>query len=271
MKHIPLFFLMIFVAANLVANETLPLDEEKALQQLNADQAQEPGAVLFTPPEGWHFADPKKLPRSVKVMVVGKSSSEYPPSLNLATENFNGTLKQYLKIVKDINDRSGAEWKDLGTIRTQAGEASFSQVDAKTKWGTERLMHVILIRDGIAYILTAGALKDEFPRYYKEFFTSMRSLRFNKNAYDMIPEAKRRDLLEKAIDDLKQKWVVYLHEFEKTAPSETTDLASKAFESSDFQTQSWQPFKANLQSDFADLGTVWQQHVLNHTKDELLR
>ncbi|MCE5318232.1 MAG: hypothetical protein LLG04_12840 [Parachlamydia sp.] len=270
MKLIHSFFLLLAITTTLTANEALPPDEEKALQQHNDDQAQEPGAVLFTPPEGWHFADPKKLPRSVKVMVVGKSSSEYPPSLNLATEKFDGTLKQYLKIVKEINDRSGAEWKDLGTIRTQAGDASLSQVDAKTKWGTERLMHVIVIRDGIVYIMTAGALKDEFPRYYKEFFTSMRSLRFNKNAYDMVSDAKRRDLLEKAVDDLKQKWVVYLHQYEKTAQPATTDLAIKAFESPDFQNQSWQPFKANLQREFSDHGTVWQQHVLNNTKDELL-
>lgn len=271
MKQIHFFILMILVASCLMANDALPPHEEKALQQQNADQAQEPGAVLFTPPEGWHFADPKKLPRSVKVMVVGKSSSEYPPSLNLATEKYDGTLKQYLKIVKEINDRSGAEWKDLGTIRTQAGDASLSQVDAKTKWGTERLMHVILIRDGIVYIMTAGALKDEFPRYYKEFFTSMRSLRFNKNAFEMITDAKRRDLLEKAIDDLKQKWVVYLHEYEKTARPGATDIALTAFESADFQKQTWQPFKTSLQRDFADLGTVWQQHVLNNTKDELVK
>lgn len=270
MKQIHSFLLMTLMTSTLMANEALPPEEEKAIQQHNADQAQEPGAVLFTPPEGWHFADPKKLPRSVKVMVVGKSSSDYPPSLNLATEKFDGTLKQYLKIVKEINDRSGAEWKDLGTIRTQAGDASLSQVDAKTKWGTERLMHVILIRDGIVYIMTAGALKDEFPRYYKEFFTSMRSLRFNKNAYDMITDAKRRDLLEKAIDDLKQKWVVFLHQYEKNAQPGTVDIALKAFESSDFQSQSWQPFKSYLQRDFADLGSIWQQHVLNNAKDELL-
>jgi hypothetical protein len=165
------------------AHETLPMEEEKMLQDKFAKEATEPGALLFTPPKGWKIADPKQLPPSVKVMVVGKGESEYPPSLNLAIENnFQGTLKDYLKIVKEINDRSGAEWKDLGTIQTEAGEASLSQVDSKTKWGPERLMHVILIKDGTVYILSAAALKEEFPRYYKDFFASMRSLRFNKEA-----------------------------------------------------------------------------------------
>ncbi len=177
----PLLILSVLLFSAINANEALPVEEEKALQQQFATTANEPGALLFTPPPGWNVADPKKLPRSVKVMIVGKGSSEYPPSLNLATENFDGTLKQYLAIIKEINDRSGAEWKDLGTIRTEAGDASLSQVDAKTKWGMERLMHVILLKEGTIYILTAAALKDEFPRYYKEFFASMRTLRFNKD------------------------------------------------------------------------------------------
>ena len=163
----------------LSANEALPADEQRAIQENFFEQSREPGAVLFTPPTGWHIADPKQLPPSVKVMVVGKGSSTYPPSINLAIEEYPGTLKQYLQIVKEINDRSGGEWKDLGTIQTEAGEASLSQVDAKTKWGTERLMHAILIKNGTVYILTSAALKDEFPQYYKEFFLTMRSLRFN--------------------------------------------------------------------------------------------
>ena len=269
-------FLALFALTScLGANEALPEGEAKALQEQFANQALEPGAVMFTAPEGWHVADPKKLPPSVKVMIVGKGSGEYPPSLNLATEQFDGTLKQYLKIVKEINDRSGSEWKDLGTIRTQAGDASLSQVDSKTKWGVERLMHVILIKDGTVYILTAGALKDEFPRYYKEFFTAMRSLRFNKDAYEMVSDAKRRDLLEKAVDDLKQKWVVYFHRYQQdlqssSAALSTSALAKQAFASAAFQDQSWIPFKNKIQTDFADLGPVWQRHLLQRTQEELL-
>lgn len=164
----------------LTATPQLPLSEEKAIQDNFAKLASEPGAVLFNPPAGWLLADPKALPSNVKIMVVGKGSTDYPPSLNLTTERFAGTLKDYLKIVKAINDRNGDEWKDLGTIRTEAGEASLSQVDVKSKWGTERLMHVILMNDGTIYILTAAALKEEFPKFYKDFFASMRSLRINK-------------------------------------------------------------------------------------------
>lgn len=140
---------------------------------------EEKGTVMFDPPSGWLMADPDKLPENVLVMVVGKGEHEFPPSINLSTEEYSGTLKEYLKIVKEINDGQGADWKDLGTVRTQAGEASLSQVDIETEWGYVKMMHVILIRDEVTYILTAAALKEEFPKFYKDFFNSLRSLSFN--------------------------------------------------------------------------------------------
>lgn len=135
-------------------------------------------SVLFTPPSGWKIADQKSLLPSVKIMVVGKGAREYPPSINLGTEIYSGTIKQYLKRIKDINASQGATWKDLGKIRTEAGMASLSQVDKKTEWGEVRMMHVILNKDGTIYILTASSLKEEFPKFYKDFFSALSSLRF---------------------------------------------------------------------------------------------
>jgi len=147
--------------------------------------SQEPGAVVFSPPKGWYLADSNALPPHVRVMVVGKGSYEFPPSINLSTEEFEGTIKDYLRIVKEINHSQGSEWKDLGTIRTAAGEGSLSQADAITEWGPIRMMHVILPRNGVIYILTAAALRDEFPRFYKTFFESLRSLRINQDPEEM--------------------------------------------------------------------------------------
>lgn len=137
--------------------------------------------IQFTPPAGWRFAEAGNLPKSVKVMVVGQGQSQFPPSMNLGTEEYTGNLKDYLKTIKNVNDIRHADWKDLGTIRTEAGNASLSQVDMKTQWGDVRLMHVIIMHGGMAYILTAAALKDEFPTYYKEFFKAMTSLKITKD------------------------------------------------------------------------------------------
>lgn len=130
----------------------------------------------FKSPEGWRYANEKELPSNIKVMVIGKSEYEYPPSINLGTEKFDGTIKDYLKLVKSLNQSMGKEWKDLGKIRTEAGNASLSQSDIKTEWGDVRMMHVILVKSGVAYIMTAASRKEEFPKFYKDFFASMRSL-----------------------------------------------------------------------------------------------
>lgn len=154
--------------------------------------SQEPGAVVFSPPKGWHMADPEELPPHVRVMVVGKGKREFPPSINLSTEEFEGTLKDYLKIVKEINNSQGSEWKDLGTIRTQAGEASLSQAVSVTEWGKVRMMHVILSKNGMIYILTAAAHFEEFPKFYKMFFDAMRSLRVNQDPDEMAHGKSQR-------------------------------------------------------------------------------
>jgi hypothetical protein len=134
----------------------------------------------FTAPEGWRVAETDQLPPHVQVMVVGKGQLEYPPSINLSTEEFHGTLKDYLQIVKNINQKRGTEWRDLGKIRTEAGEASLSQVNSRTKWGMVRMMHVILVKEDHVYILTASALQSEFSSYYKPFLESLRSLTVKK-------------------------------------------------------------------------------------------
>lgn len=151
---------------------------QASLPEDNQAKASNQETVLFTPPEGWRLANTQSLPSCVIAMVVGKGSFEFPPSINLGTETYSGTLRQYLKRIKEINTSQGFEWKDLGMIRTDAGDASLSQVDTKTQWGDVRMMHVILLKDGMVYILTAAALKDEFAKFYKDFFNSLRSLRF---------------------------------------------------------------------------------------------
>lgn len=136
--------------------------------------------VSFSPPQGWFYVDRDKLKPSVLYMIVGKAKSSFPPSMNLTSQPYSNSLKQYLKMIKEKNASEGYEWKDLGTIKTKAGNASLSQVDTKTEWGSVRFMHVILLKNGRIFILTAAALTEEFSFYYKDFFESMSSLNIVK-------------------------------------------------------------------------------------------
>lgn len=179
-------FWICFFDSSLAASQESPssktaLTPSQTLENPSKDQEE---FVLFTPPAGWRLADANSLPAHVRVMIVGAGPSSFPPSMNLSSEPFTGSLKQYLKTVKNLNSAQGYEWKDLGTIKTEAGNASLSQVDTKSQWGDVRLMHVIMIHHGHVYILTASALKDEFSIFYKDFFAAMRSLRVAQDVKD---------------------------------------------------------------------------------------
>lgn len=235
-----------------------------------ATDLQEEGVVYFTPPCGWMLADSNALPGRVRTMVIGKGASGFPPSLNLSSEPYKGTLKQYLKIVKNINDAQGYEWKDLGTIQTQAGAGSLSQVDTKTQWGTVRLMHVILVKNGNVYILTGSALKDEFATFYKEFFTSMRSLKINKDIYEAVTDPQQRNQLRAAVEKLETQWGMQLQQQQTENPKMSwEEIKEKVFNSKDFQNTAWNPFKEMIKQKQIQLGAEWQSLFLQKIEDQL--
>lgn len=230
----------------------------------------EGGIVLFTPPNGWRQADTSLLPPHIKLMVIGKGPSAFPPSMNLNVQSFSGTLKQYLKIVKDTNESQGFEWKDLGTLRTEAGNASLSQFDHKSQWGTIRMMQVILIKNGMVYILSASALKDEFSLFYKDFFASMRSLRVSKTPIEMISSSQQKTQLRNAIQKMQVDWNALLTQnHTKNNSTSPEELKKQTFQSQAFQKDSWIPFKEMLSQRFSTMGPDWQALLLENTESEL--
>ncbi|CUI17283.1 conserved putative secreted protein [Candidatus Protochlamydia naegleriophila] len=238
--------------------------------KMRSSESLDSGIVLFTPPPGWRMADSKLLPERVRLMVVGQGPSAFPPSMNLSLEPYSGSLKEYLKIIKNMNDAQGFEWKDLGTIRTEAGTASLSQVDTKTEWGNVRLMHVILLKNGTIYILTASALKDEFSQFYKEFFASMRSLRVAKDAFEMIVNTQQRTQLKNAVQKLGQQWQKMVEQQHRERPDIAIEtLKEQVFNSESFQTTLWTPFKDMLNQKYSDMGKEWQALLLTKIEDEL--
>ncbi|MFA6914955.1 MAG: hypothetical protein WC222_01035 [Parachlamydiales bacterium] len=232
----------------------------------------QPMIVQFTPPPGWGAADPSSLPPSVKAMVIGKGKGAFPPSINLGMEPYTGTIKQYLKIIKAINDSQGSQWKDLGTVRTAAGDASLSQVDSKTEWGEIRMMHVILQKEGTIYILTAAAKKDEFPQHYKTFFDSMKSLRFNGSPIDLITNAAQKEALLNRIQTVKSAFNTLAAKEKSSYPSENEEtIKQKVFNNSNFQMEYWNPFTQTLDRDYAIMGDAWKSLIVESTQNELMR
>lgn len=136
----------------------------------------------FTPPKDWTTADPKCLAPRVKSAYVGKNNSGFCPSINLATEEVSITVEEYLKVVKKLYalDRD-IRWRDLGKIQTKAGSARLTEIDTKTEFGNIRMLQMILVKEGQAYIMTAAASKENFSQHYKDFEQAFRSFDIPKD------------------------------------------------------------------------------------------
>jgi hypothetical protein len=167
--------LLITIAGTIYADKLLQPLKQSQGWQLQASPTME-RKVAIQPPKGWLPAKEGELPSHVHAAFIGKGGFFLPPSLNVASEPFRGSLKEYLQIVKSINKSKGAIWRELGTIETKAGIGSLSQVDATTPQGALRMLHAIILKDEVIYIVTGAAQREEFPRFYEPFFSAMRSL-----------------------------------------------------------------------------------------------
>lgn len=254
-----------------LANETIDSskqEKEKSFHLIHEKTEQ----YSFTPPKDWVTVDPKTLPQQVKILVKGKGENGLPPSLNLAIEETDMDLKSYLQTIKKLHESNNEnEWKKLGSIQTSSGRAILTQIDTKTVWGDIRMMQTIILRNRRAYILTATALKDEFPEFYREFFQSIQSLKIGKSLFADLKDNKQRDKLEKAFNTLKKAWVITFHEVEALNSSLTKEkIAEKTFNNPKFQKEHWTPFQSFFTQELEDMTFEWQDQTLSKMKEELI-
>jgi hypothetical protein len=206
---------------------------------------------FFIPPKEWLIADPKVFAPSVQAGFIGKNRKGFCPSINLAIEEVEMPIGEYLKVVKQLHEANrDNRWRDLGNVQTRAGQARITEIDTNTEWGQIRLLQSILIKNGSAYILTAAALKEEFGEFYEDFEKAIRSFTITTNLASIVPEGKKREKLELRLDKLKQD-------------------SKSCRETSEFQKKHWLPFQKFILNDFRDMGPHWQALMLRSAQEEL--
>jgi hypothetical protein len=215
----------------------------------------------FIPPPGWDLADPSRLSSRVKIMFLGKSSKGLLPSVNLATEKINVSLNAYLTAVKKIHESDpNTRWRDLGTYKTSLGEGRLTEIETKISCGTARRMQLIVICDSTAYILTVGALKEEFPHHYKTFEAVLNSLRLISDITTSVSPQKQ-PRLSQLIHQLKE-------EFNVARATSTLDNTT-LFQLPSFQKNSWEPFQQKIVTEFAEMGAYWQILLLQEIQTQV--
>ncbi len=217
----------------------------------------------FIPPPDWSLADPTKLSPRVKIGFLGKSSKGLLPSVNLATEEVDVSLKVYLDAVKKIHEADpNTRWRDLGSFKTSFGEGRLTEVETKIAYGIARRMQLIVIKDSTAYIMTLGALKEEFPKHYKTFETVLGSLRLTDDLTSAITSPQKKAQLTQLIQQVRDDFL---------NNSENSRTFQEIFQLPSFQKNSWEPFQKKIVTDFAEMGAYWQILMLQDMQKQLLQ
>lgn len=179
---------------------------------------------IFTPPPYWEIADPKMLSKRTLLGFLDKRKSGFCPSINLTTEAVDLPPQKYLEIVKKNCSRKQQQWRYLGKIQTKAGEADLTEIETKTKFGVARLLQMILIKDQVAYILTAGALKQEFGKHASSIETAFRSLNLYHDLFDAIEDSQKKEAFKEAWQ--KKKSQIESASYEKMVLEDSAHLGA---------------------------------------------
>lgn len=157
----------------------------------------------FVPPENWEIAQPKHVSAYVQVGFVGQGSTDFRPSINLAIEEVENPLKEYLKAVKKIHlAQANTQWRDLGKFPMAGGQGQLTEITSPSPWGEIKMLQAILIKDHIAYILTGAVLKQDFPKLQNEILKSFKTLAIAPDLWTPIQDSAKRQEVQKAFASL---------------------------------------------------------------------
>lgn len=250
------------VFSSLPFSGTLPRIQAAALEKENSDAERAPTLCYIVPPKGWDLADPKFLSKSVQIAFLKKRATGFCPSLNLAVEKVNVSLPEYLKAVKNIHENNHRNrWRQLGKVRTASGIGQLTEIDTTTEWGAVRMLQLILIKNSVAYVVTAAALKEEIAQFYKEFQTAFRTLQITADLVSTVPQMERREQLKTQHQQLLDAWQAALASAERS---------NEPFQDPQFQEKYWIPFQDAVVNEYEDMGAHWQVLMLKTTQEKML-
>lgn len=131
----------------------------------------------LTAPKGWScIQDKNELPGKIQAVYIGSGNGTFTPSINLATEKTTMPIGDYTALAKKYHEGQGdTKCINLGTLKTKAGEMHLLQIDRHTQWGPVRFLQASVIHEGIAYVLTATCLSQEFSALHMQFFQAIQS------------------------------------------------------------------------------------------------
>jgi hypothetical protein len=181
----------------------------------------------FVPPNNWQSSDPKKLSKYVSIGFVGKSKSPFKPSINLASEKTDATLKEYIKAIKNSykNDKN-ATVREIGKLHTEIDEDTvLLEISKKSSFGDICLLQSVTKKNDDIFVLTGAVLKEELLKYKDDFFKAFKSIKITDNLIGELKENSQIETLKQQFKDLKEK-KLSIKNLEKHIEENYSDLGS---------------------------------------------
>lgn len=152
------------------------------------------------------------------------------------------SLDAYVEEVRKIHVADpNSRWRDLGRFRSLLGDGRLMELETPSDFGLARMVQLVIIKEKTAYILTAGALKEEFSKFYRTFDSVLRSLQETTNLVQSYPHKSKE--LTALIDNLYQKCAT--------------------------EKEVWPPFEKKIINDFTEMGPYWQILLLNEVQTKI--
>ena len=175
----------------------------------------------FVPPVGWEIAHLKTPSPHVKIGFLGQGSTDFRPSINLAVEEVDVSLKEYVKAVKELQlTDPTTQWRDLGPLPMKGGRGQLTEMSGSCPWGDIKIFQAFLVADQTAYILTAAILKEDLPKVREALFAAFRSLNVVSDLSSPLSNANEREAFQALFTSLgksgekEEEWKKFQREVE---------------------------------------------------------
>jgi hypothetical protein len=203
---------------------------------------------IFHPPSGWECAFPENRSPCIQIGFLGKGSGSFRPSLNLAIEEIDKTLAQYVKAVKEIHlAEKGVVWRDLGKFMTLSGEGRLTEIEKTSPFGSIKIQQMIFVSGERAYILTGAAMKSDFLTIQETFLKTFQSLQLTSNLFSPLPLEKKK-------------------KFERFF----SEVAGPQMGKSEKEDK-WSDLQKLVSEEASHMGTYWQFLVLRAGREKIYR
>lgn len=196
----------------------------------------------FQPPETWECAISENTSEHVQIGFLGKGKTELRPSINLATEKTDLSLKEYVAAVKELHEKEmHISWRDLGEFTFRAGKGRLGEITSPSPFGDIKMLQGIFLKGGSAYILTGAAAKEEFPEFRSTILAALRSLNLSADLISAIANPASQEKLRQL--------------FEQFGSLE--------------EEEEWKNLQKTIAKEFAQMGQYWHYLILKEGHERI--